>query len=162
MSVPVEKYHVRTASTRDDWETPPIRFAEWDAEFGFTLDVCATDANAKCARYFTPELDGLAQDWGWDVCWMNPPYGRAIARWMEKAHAARDLGATVVALVPARTDTGWWHEHVIGAGAEVRFLRGRIAFLQDGAHATHATRSGAAAAPFPCALVIYRPDGASK
>ena len=93
-------YH---ASKRHDWETPWPVFLEYDAEFHFTLDVCATAETAKCARYFTLEDNGLVQDWGDDVCWMNPPYGNAIGAWMEKAYLSSLAGATVVCLVPSRT-----------------------------------------------------------
>jgi phage N-6-adenine-methyltransferase len=145
-------YH--RAPVKFDWETPHDFFAKMDAEFGFTLDVCATAENAKCARYFTPEDDGLAQSWGSETCWMNPPYGSAIARWMAKAVRESQRGATVVCLVPSRTDTGWWHDHA--TRGEIRFIRGRLRFLTGGVELTHATRSGPAPAPFPCAVVVFR------
>src|SRR5262249_24642166 len=130
---------------RDTWEIPPEIFATYDAEFHFTLDVCATAATAKCARFFSPAEDGLAQDWGTDVCWMNPPYGRKISAWLEKAYRRSLAGATVVCLIPARTDTRWWHTWV-EPSAEIRFLKGRLRF------------SGATVnAPFPSAVGIYRP-----
>lgn len=137
---------VHYSSEKDDWETPPAFFAQLDEEFGFTLDVCATADNAKCARYFSPEEDGLAQDWGNNVCWMNPPYGRVvIKRWMKKAFEAAKAGATAVCLIPARTDTSsWWWEYVIRG--EVRFIRGRIKFV-----------GGNSSAPFPSAVVVFRP-----
>ena len=144
MSAPVEKYHHPIAG-RKDWETPPHLFAGWDAEFGFTLDVCATAENAKCANYFTPETNGLERDWRGYTCWMNPPYGREIAAWMQKAWESSQAGAAVVCLVPARTDSRWWHEYAEKA-TERRFLRGRIKFVG----AEHN-------APFPCALVVFRP-----
>ena len=97
-------YHV---SQRHDWATPWDVFDAYNDEFCFTLDVCATAETAKCARYFTPEVNGLVQDWGDDICWMNPPYGRQIAAWMEKAYRSSLAGATVLALVPSRTGTRW-------------------------------------------------------
>lgn len=145
MSAPVEKYH-HPIPARKDWETPPDLFAEYDAEFGFTLDVCATPENAKCERYFTPSHNGLDQAWGDNVCWMNPPYGREIGAWMHKADLAARQGATVVCLVPARTDSAWWHDYAMKG--EIRFLRGRVKFVG----ADHN-------APFPCALVVFRPQG---
>lgn len=134
------------------WETPPDLFAAVDAEFSFTLDAAALPDTAKCARYFTPDDNALVQDWGHETVWLNPPYGRAIALFMAKAVDAAKKGATVVCLVPARTDTGWWHDSVIGTGAEVRFLRGRVRFRQRG-ETLHA-------APFPSALVVLRPEAA--
>jgi phage N-6-adenine-methyltransferase len=106
------------------WETPQDFFDELDREFGFTLDVCALPENAKCQRYFTPDMDGLKQEWR-GVCWMNPPYGREIGEWVRKAFESARRGATVVCLLPARTDTAWWHTYVMEA-TEVRFVRGRL------------------------------------
>lgn len=125
------------------WETPQDFFDAVNAEFGFTVDVCAVPETAKCARYFTPEIDGLAQDWGREVCWCNPPYGGEIGKWMRKALEASAHGATVVCLVPARTDTRWFHDYIYQE-AEIRFIKGRLKF--GGANAN---------APFPSMLVIY-------
>lgn len=130
-----------------DWSTPQELFNNLNREFGFTLDVCATPENAKCARYFTKEADGLARGWGQDVCWMNPPYGREIGKWVEKAYRASLFGATVVCLLPARTDTRWWHEYVNDFG-ELRFVRGRLRF--GGAKNP---------APFPSVIVVFRAWG---
>lgn len=120
-------------------------FEALDREFGFTLDPCSTHENAKCTRSFTRREDGLLQSWANEVVWMNPPYGAAIGAWISRAHdAAEHEGATVVALVPARTDTRWWHRYVMRH--ETRFLRGRLRF--GGVEAS---------APFPSAIVILRP-----
>jgi len=136
------------SSARDDWETPDDLFTELNAEFGFTLDVCATKANAKCARFISPEQDALHMRWGrGEVCWMNPPYGRQIGWWMDKACGEAAVGRNcVVCLVPARTDTYWWHTYAMTG--EIRFLRGRVRFK--------GAKSGA---PFPSAVVIF--DGRS-
>ncbi len=131
------------SSATPEWPTPPDVFARLDREFRFVLDPCATPDNAKCARYFTREDDGLAQDWAPGPVFMNPPYGRVIADWVAKAHEEAKRGVVVVGLLPARTDTRWWHEHVTQA-SEVRFLRGRLKFGT-------ATNS----APFPSAVVIW-------
>lgn len=133
---------VHFSSKTDLWETPQDTFDKLAAEFGpFTLDVCATSDNAKCQRYYTREDDGLAQPWD-GVCWMNPPYGRGIKAWMRKAYEASRSGATVVCLVPARTDTAWWHDYAMKG--QIRFLRGRLKF------------GGAAnSAPFPSAVVVF-------
>ena len=133
-------------SRRHDWETPPAVFAEYDAEFHFTLDVCATAENTKVPdHYFTPEMGGLVQDWGDAICWMNPPYGDQIGQWMEKAYLSSLAGATVVALVSSRTGTAWWHAWVLEK-AEVRLRKGRITF--EGALDP---------AGFASVAVIYRP-----
>lgn len=133
------------SSARDDWETPPDLFADLDREFGFSLDPCATDSTAKCQRYFTREQNGLAQDWSGETVFMNPPYGRVIGQWMRKAWESSRGGATVVCLVPARTDTAWWHDYA--ARGEVRFLRGRLKFGGQTGNA-----------PFPSAVVVFRPS----
>ena len=125
-----------------EWATPQNLFDELNAEFGFTLDVCATDTNAKCATYFTKEQDGLKQNWG-GVCWMNPPYGRVINDWMKKAWDEHQKGATVVALVPSRTDTKWFHEYALKG--EIRFIKGRLKF-----------GGSKDPAPFPNCIVIFR------
>jgi phage N-6-adenine-methyltransferase len=131
------------------WGTPQPVFDKLNAEFGFETDVCAIAENAKCPRYFSPEMDGLAQDWT-GVCWMNPPYGRGIDAWIKKAYESAQSGATVVCLVPVRSDTGWWHDYC--AKGEIRFIRGRLNFTG----ATGSTQIGHNA-PFPCAVVVFRP-----
>jgi len=136
---------VHFSSATDLWETPWLLFRQLDAQFSFTLDVCALPENAKCKRFYTPNDDGLAQRWK-GVCWCNPPYGRNIGRWVEKAYASAIAGdATVVCLIPARTDTTWWHRYVMAA-SEVWLVSGRIRFGK--------ARAGA---PFPSAIVIFRP-----
>lgn len=133
---------VHFSSTTDLWSTPQEFYDKLDAEFNFTLDPCATANNHKCDKYFTIEDDGLAQDWSQDTVFMNPPYGRVIGDWMRKAS---ESNTTVVCLVPARTDTRWWHDYVIGGSAEVRFIKGRLKF-----------GGSKNSAPFPSAVVIYR------
>lgn len=132
-------------SNNPTWETPQSVFADLNAEFWFTLDVCALPENAKCHRYFTPEVDGLSQDWTHDICWMNPPYGREIKQWMKKAYESSQQGATVVCLVPARTCSAWWHDYAMKG--EVRFVRGRVKFVGSKWNA-----------PFPSAIVVYTPQ----
>ena len=128
------------------WTTPLPLFRMLDQEFAFTLDVAAQPDNALCARFYTPEQDGLAQSWAGDVCWCNPPY-REVGRWVRKAAEAAQVGATVVCLLPASTDTQWWHTWVIPL-AEIRFLQGRLKFSRSKTNA-----------PFPCTVVIFRPAG---
>jgi phage N-6-adenine-methyltransferase len=131
------------SSKTDLWSTPQDLFDELDAEFHFDLDVCALPENAKCERYYTPEQDGLAQEWT-GTCWCNPPYGRQIGKWVKKAS---ECGETVVMLVPARTDTKWFHDYIYGK-AEIRFLRGRLHFVSAGGVMD--------AAPFPSMVVVFR------
>ena len=79
-------------SVTDEWATPQALFDRLDAEFGFTLDVCANEHNHKTDKYFDKAADGLAQDWTGEVCWMNPPYGREIPKWVAKARATAERG----------------------------------------------------------------------
>jgi phage N-6-adenine-methyltransferase len=130
----------------DEWSTPPAFFRKLDRRYRFTLDPCATAENAKCALYFTKEQDGLQQSWGSHRVFCNPPYGRAIGKWVRKAFEASQRGALVVLFVPARTDTRWYHDWVQGK-AEVTFVAGRLRF--GGA------KTGA---PFPSMLAVYDPD----
>ena len=136
------------SSKKMDWCTPQIFFDALDKEFNFTLDAAATDKNAKCAEYFTPENDGLSQSWETDgAVFCNPPYGREIGKWVKKACEEAESGITIVLLIPARTDTTYFHDYIFGK-AEVRFVRGRLKFTDDDGNA-------AAPAPFPSAVVIY-------
>ena len=124
-----------------EWETPQELFDKYDKIYKFDLDVCATPENAKCKKFFTKEDDGLSQKW-FGSCWMNPPYGREISKWIKKAYYVSLSCKIVVCLVPARTDTAWWHDYAMKG--KIEFLRGRVKF------------SGCAnAAPFPSAIVIF-------
>ena len=128
-------------SNTPEWSTPQATYDEWNARYHFTLDPCSTHENAKCAKFYTAKEDALIQPWP-GVCWMNPPYGRGIGRWMAKAWASFREGATVVCLVPARTDTNWWHDYAIKG--EIEFIKGRLKF---GGHKN--------SAPFPSAVVAF-------
>lgn len=139
---------MRTDSS-EEWATPQGLFDALDDEFRFDLDVAASAANAKCARYFTEADNGLWQPWAPSRCWMNPPYGRSTVSWVRKAVLEAQSGALVVGLLPARTDTAWFHDHVLEVGAEIRFVRGRVAF--DGPSRV------VPRAPFPSLVVIWRP-----
>nr|QOL00348.1 hypothetical protein [uncultured organism] len=136
------------ASTTDEWHTPQDLFDTLDNEFGFTVDVCASPENTKCASYYTREDDGLEQDWRGAV-WMNPPYGRELGLWVRKAYLSTLDGVTAVCLIPARTDTAYWHDYVMRA-AEIRLIRGRLSFGGPYDGIAHN-------APFPSAVVVFRP-----
>lgn len=131
-------------SNTDNYETPQYLFDILDDEFRFTVDVCARADNTKCAKFFSPEIDGLAQSWKGEICWMNPPYGKKISKWVEKAYKESQNGAIVVGLLPARTDTKWFHDFILGK-AEIRFLKGRLKF-----------NNVFNSAPFPSMIVIWR------
>lgn len=137
--------NVHFSSKTDLWATPQNFFDKYNTIYKFDLDVCATPSNAKCSKFFTIEDDGLAQKWE-GHCWMNPPYGRTIGKWMEKAYKESLVGALVVCLVPARTDTAWWHEYSMKG--RIEFIRGRLKFGDSNN-----------SAPFPSAVVIFGGQG---
>lgn len=133
-------------STTPEWETPQAFFDALDAEFHFTCDVCATRKNAKVDYYFSRRKSGLRRPWA-RRCWMNPPYGREIGKWMRKAYEEALDGTLVVCLVPARTDTAWWHDYAMKG--EIRFVRGRLHFRLS------SREKQPRRAPFPSAVVIF-------
>lgn len=134
------------SSASGEWETPQDLFDELDKEFGFRLDPCATDGNTKCPVYFTVKDDGLGQPWRPSPVFVNPPYGREIAKWVQKGFEEAQQGAVVVMLLPARTDTRWFHDYCMKA-KEIRFLKGRLKF--GGAKNS---------APFPSMIVIFQDE----
>ena len=131
------------SSATEEWATPEDFFDALDAEFHFTLDPCSTDDNAKCAKHFTKEQDGLSQDWTGECVFCNPPYGREMPRWIAKCAEHGMRGGIAVMLIPARTDTKAFHEYIYHK-AEIRFIRGRLKF--GGAKNS---------APFPSMVVIF-------
>jgi len=137
---------VHFSSKSEEWATPQEFFNAQNNVWLFNLDVCATDKNAKCKRFYTKQDNALEKNWGGEGarCWMNPPYGRVIGDWMRKAFEEAGNGALVVCLVPARTDTAWWHDYA--AKGEVTFVRGRLKF---NGHKN--------SAPFPSAIVVFKP-----
>ena len=134
---------VHFSSKKDDWSTPWDLFHVCEKAYGpFSLDVCATTKNTKCQRFFSPKANGLMQPW-YGVCWMNPPYGRIIEKWLKKAVIESQRGIRVVSLLPVQTDTTWWHEYVLPHGY-VHFLLGRVRF-----------QGAKRVAPFPSAIVVF-------
>ena len=126
------------SSKTDEWSTPQELFDELNKEFNFTLDPCATKHNAKCPKFYTKEEDGLSKDWSGERVFMNPPYGQRIGLWVKKLS---ETGG--VALLPARTDTKWFHDYIYKK-AEIRFIKGRLKF-----------GSNKNSAPFPSMIVIF-------
>jgi len=163
--MPVSPVHF--SSHHQEWGTPwwLVRRCEHHIGKPFILDVCATADNAKAPKFFSPEQDGLKQVWDRrglpsidlktmlvteyvGANWLNPPYGKDIGKWVDKARIEAEAGATVVCLLPARTDTRWFQENA-PAAKEILFLRGRIHF--EGV-------AGSVGAPFPSVLVIFEGD----
>ena len=138
------------SSKKMDWCTPQAFFDKLNREFHFTLDAAATPENTKCTRYFTPEMDALSRSWNVDgAVFCNPPYGRQLGKWVAKAYQEHiHTGGTIVLLIPARTDTSYFHDYILGK-AEIRFLRGRLKFEDEYGNSGDA-------APFPSMVVVYR------
>jgi phage N-6-adenine-methyltransferase len=145
----MQKVHFQSGNK--EWETPETVFQPLKKEFNIVLDVCATAENTKCKAFYDKKYDGIKADWSIvsnDLkgnCWMNPPYGRGIEKWVRKAHEESIKGVTTVALLPARTDTHWFQTY-IHEKHEVRFLKGRVKFVD-----------APSTAPFPSMVVIFKP-----
>ena len=141
----MENIQVMFSSKDDKWSTPQDFYDELNVEFGFTLDPCADDSNHKCNKYYTEEDDGLLQDWQGEIVFCNPPYGKAIKDWVRKAYIEGcKPNTTVVMLIPARTDTIYFHKYIYHK-AEIRFIKGRLKF-----------GNSKNSAPFPSMVVVYR------
>lgn len=133
------------SSETDLWATPQEFYNTLNKEFKFTLDPCATAENAKCEKFYTINEDGLQQDWQGEIVFCNPPYGRAIKDWVKKCYdEAQKPNTTVVLLIPARTDTSYFHEYIYHKVKQIRFLKGRLKFGK-------ATNS----APFPSMVIVF-------
>lgn len=133
------------SSASNEWETPLDFFRALEKEFHFTLDPCCVPANAKCKKYYTPIQDGLVQDWQGERVFCNPPYGRGIYHWVKKCYQeSKKKNTLVVMLIPARTDTRYFHEFIYHKAKEIRFVKGRLRFGK--------AKNGA---PFPSMVVVY-------
>jgi phage N-6-adenine-methyltransferase len=136
---------VMFSSQTDLWATPQEFYDKLNAEFQFTLDPCAISQNAKCEKYYTRKEDGLKQNWQGETVFCNPPYGRVIKDWVKKCYEeSRKENTTVVMLIPARTDTSYFHDYIYNKAKEIRFIRGRLKF-------GNAKNS----APFPSMVVVF-------
>ena len=131
------------SSKKMDWETPQYLFDELNKEFNFTCDIAASPENAKVKFFISKDTNALRQHWS-GLCWCNPPYGREIGLWVKKAHEEALKGVTTAMLIPARTDTAYFHDYIYGK-YEVRFLKGRLKFSDS-----------KNAAPFPSMVVIFK------
>ena len=135
---------VMFSSKTAEWTTPQAFYDRLNQEFNFTLDPCCTDETAKCSTYYTEADDGLTQPWAGHSVFMNPPYGRSIKDWIRKAYEeSQKPNTVVVALIPARTDTRYWHDYCMEA-SEIRFIKGRLKFGESNN-----------SAPFPSAVVVF-------
>lgn len=133
------------SSNTNEWATPVSLFRELDAEFHFNLDPCCTHENAKCELHYTIENDGLTKNWGGQRVFCNPPYGRELPKWVRKCYTeAQKPDTLVVMLIPARTDTSYFHDYIYHKAREIRFLRGRLHFNES--------KQGA---PFPSMIVVF-------
>jgi len=132
-------------SNSNEWATPKDFFKKLDDEFNFTLDPCCTHENAKCEKHYTMEDNGLIQDWSGERVFVNPPYGREIKDWVEKAYnESRKPNTLVVMLIPARTDTKYFHKYIYHKATDIRFIEGRLHFNES-----------KGSAPFPSMVVVF-------
>lgn len=139
------------SSKNQSWCTPTEFYLQLNKEFNFQLDPAATEKTAKCKKYYTQEIDGLAQSWNvaeGSAVFCNPPYGREIGKWVAKAYQESQHGTKIVLLIPARTDTSYFRDFIYNK-AKIRFLRGRLKFEDENGV------TGRCPAPFPSMLVIY-------
>lgn len=135
---------IHFSSKSNEWSTPQDFFNELNKEFHFTLDPCATKENAKCKKYYTEKQNGLTKSWDSETVFCNPPYGRSLKDWVKKSAEAK--GGTVVLLIPARTDTSYFHQYIYKKrGVEVRFIKGRLKFGES-----------KMSAPFPSMVVVFK------
>lgn len=135
------------SSKTDQWATPQDFYNQLNEEFHFTLDPCADEFNHKCEKYFTEEDNGLSKDWGGETVFCNPPYGKEIGKWCKKCYEeSKNPNTTVVLLIPARTDTKYFHDYIYHK-AELRFVKGRLKFGDSNN-----------SAPFPSMVVIFSSD----
>lgn len=132
------------SSKNQSWETPKEIFEELNKDFSFTLDPCCTDKTAKCTKYYTEKEDGLKQDWSKDIVFVNPPYGKDISKWILKCYEESLRGATIVLLIPSRTDTKYQHNIIFEYSKVICFIQGRLKF-----------GNSKNSAPFPSQLVIF-------
>ncbi len=140
------------SSNTYEWGTPQELFDTLNKEFHFTLDPCATKDNAKCEIYYTKQENGLSKSWNNEIVFMNPPYGTEISKWVEKG--SKIINGTCVCLLPARTDTKWFHNFIYNK-AEIRFIKGRLKFTGDNKN-NKPCKYFNNAAPFPSMIVIFK------
>jgi len=135
---------VMFSSKNDEWETPRAFYNKLNNKYNFTLDPCATHKNHKCEKYYTIEEDGLSQNWTAETVFINPPYGD-VSAWIKKAcEEYTKKGATVVMLIPSRTDTKYWHNYIMKYASTIYFVKGRLKF----GNAPHF-------APFPSVVIEF-------
>jgi phage N-6-adenine-methyltransferase len=139
--------HGDTITELRRWSTPAALFDELHREFKFDIDLCADDDNAKLPHYIRADRS-MASTWlGLGRGWLNPPYGKEIGAWLEKALWSAQRGAFIVALVPGRTNAPWWHDIVMKA-AEVRFIRSKVPFVDHNGKNTGVPPYGSVIAVF--------------
>lgn len=135
------------------WCTPRYFFDKLNEEFDFTLDPCCMPKSALCEKYYTPDENGLKQDWKGERVFVNPPYGREIKHWVKKCFDEKDKAEVIVMLIPARTDTRYFHDYILGK-AIIRFIKGRLKFVDMDYKGEEKDRK-MSPAPFPSMLVIF-------
>ena len=147
------------SSKSAEWETPQDFFDRLNQTYDFTLDPCSTRENTKCMTHYTKVQDGLSQSWAGHSAFVNPPYGREMKKWVQKSfEESQKPDTTVVMLIPARTDTRYWHDYCMKADV-IYFVKGRLHFKNKVA-ADYTGKTKTSSAPFPSAVIIFK--GKSK
>jgi len=142
------------SSKSNEWETPQELFDNLNKHYKFTLDPCCTIESAKCQKYYTNKDDGLSQSWSGERVFVNPPYGD-IKSWVKKAHdELKQNGVTTVMLIPARTDTKYWHDYIMKAATRIFFVKGRLKF-KNKVIADYTGKSKLSPAPFPSVVIEF-------
>lgn len=143
--------NVHFSKNSDEWATPQHFFDKYNSVYSFGIDVAASVHNSKCKRFYSIEDDGLSKSWcGVGNVWCNPPYSQ-LKQWIKKAYDESQKGATVVMLIPARTDTIAWHEYIFPFALKIEFIKGRLKFGDS-----------KNSAPFPSAVVIFGDKDSNK
>ena len=142
------------SSKSDEWETPGDFYDKLNKKFKFTLDPCSTPLNHKCKKHYTIEEDGLSKSWKNEIVFVNPPYGD-VGKWVKKAYdESTQNGATVVMLIPSRTDTRYWHDYIMTSASAIYFVKGRLKFYNK-VIADYTGKSEISPAPFPSAVIVF-------
>jgi len=150
------------SSKSNEWETPKHVFDFLNKKFNFELDAAATKENALCKNYFTISDNSLTQDWSkYKTIFCNPPYGKNIGKFIEKSYKESQLGCLIVLLIPARTDTKWWHNYC--SLGEVIFIKGRLRFVNRTFPSWRPNGNfKISPANFPSAIVIFGGENNGK
>ena len=156
------------SSALDSWATPYDFFKTLNEKYQFVMDICAAHETAKCSIYYTKEDNCLDKKWPAGYVFMNPPYGREIGKFIKKAYQESLTGTTTVCLLPARTDTKWFHDYC--TKGQIDFIKGRLIFgteeywewvweqptINGKVNSLYKKHGRKNSAPFPSMVVVFK------